>query len=232
MPFSLFLVLIWRFGRKPASYSILVIAALSLLISEWSSRHKPDADFYLAPSRICELLVGSICAFLKHKDTQKSNNPLALLGLAMILFSILYFDDSTPFPSLNALAPVSGTALIILFADHGSWATRFLSTKPFVGIGLNSYSAYLWYQPLFAFARIRSIVAPDSSLMLLLALVTLVLAALRWRFVEQPFRTGSPPRFSRNTIYATARIVGAAIVAFSFYDHIDNGLQYALRRAS
>ena len=91
------------------------------------------------------------------------------LGLGSIVFAILAFDASTPFPSLYALAPVGGTALIILFAGNGTWTARLLSVRPLVGIGLISYSLYLWHQPLFAFARVSSAHAPSQSLMLCLA---------------------------------------------------------------
>ena len=58
---------------------------------------------------------------------------------------------------MYALVPVLGVVLLVLYADKETLAAKLLSTKGFVGIGLISYSAYLWHQPLFAFARIRSL---------------------------------------------------------------------------
>ena len=55
-------------------------------------------------------------------------------------------------------------------------------------VGLLSYSAYLWHQPLFSFARIALCEPPPACLMLTLAAVALGLPALTWRFVEQPIR--------------------------------------------
>jgi peptidoglycan/LPS O-acetylase OafA/YrhL len=57
-----------------------------------------------------------------------------------------------------------------------------------VGIGLISYSAYLWQQPLFSFARYSSIQEPSKITYLLLILLALLLAFLTWKFVETPFR--------------------------------------------
>ena len=57
-----------------------------------------------------------------------------------------------------------------------------------MGVGLISYSAYLWHQPLLAFARIRNLDNPPQAEMLLLAAASIVIAYLSWRFVEQPFR--------------------------------------------
>jgi peptidoglycan/LPS O-acetylase OafA/YrhL len=189
MFFPLLLLLAWRFGRSRVFYMIVAIAAVSLLLCEWSSRTMPVANFYLAPTRAWELLAGSLCAFVQFGAEQKRNDLLAGLGLGLIVFAIFAFDTATPFPSLHALAPVGGTALIILFAGNGTWTARLLSVPPLVGVGLISYSLYLWHQPLFAFARIASADAPAQSLMLCLALLALGLSWLSWQYIEKPFRT-------------------------------------------
>jgi peptidoglycan/LPS O-acetylase OafA/YrhL len=59
------------------------------------------------------------------------------------------------------------------------WA--ILEQNGFVGIGIISYSAYLWHQPLYALARLRSINEPSQQIMLLLAFIT-------WQNIEKPFR--------------------------------------------
>ena len=74
-------------------------------------------------------------------------------GMALIGWGIFAYDAATPYPSFYTAVPVIGTALIILFGWQGTWTAKLLSTRPFVGIGLISYSLYLWHQPLFAFAR-------------------------------------------------------------------------------
>ncbi|SEW44297.1 Peptidoglycan/LPS O-acetylase OafA/YrhL, contains acyltransferase and SGNH-hydrolase domains [Cognatiyoonia koreensis] len=211
--FPIYLLLLWRFGRNPVFWSICVIATISLALSEWGWRNYPSANFYLAPTRAWELLAGSIAAFIISRHGVKSNNLLAAMGLAGIIYAIFAFDKFTPFPSLYALAPVGGTVLIILYSDRTTWVSKLLSTKGFVGIGLVSYSAYLWHQPLFAFARIRSYDQSGTPTLLGLGVVSLLLAWLSWRYIEQPFRKGSAsvlPR--RNQIFA-ASLVG--ILAFS-----------------
>ena len=227
--FPLFLLVLWRFGRERVFASVIGIAVLSLLLAEWGWRNTPTANFYLAPTRAWELLAGSICAFLTLGRAQWSNNALSGLGLALIVFALIYFDANTPFPSAYALAPVGGTALIILFAGQGTWVARLLSTPPFVAIGLISYSAYLWHQPLFAFARLRSLTEPSESLMATLAVAALLLAWATWYWVEQPFRKhAGPVQFSRRRVFAASGAVGALFVAIGVSGLVGRGFEWRL----
>lgn len=225
--FPVFLLLVWKFGRNKVFLSVVAIAVFSLLLSEWGWRNLPSANFYLAPTRAWELLAGSLCAFLAVGKQQRSNNLLSAVGLALIVFAIFYYDESTPFPSLYALAPVVGTALIILFAAQGTWTSRLLSTRGFVGIGLISYSAYLWHQPLFAFARIRSLTEPSHYLMAVLAVVAMLLAWATWRWVEHPFRKRAKPIFvTRRSVFAASCAVAAVFVLIGLAGHFGKGFEW------
>jgi peptidoglycan/LPS O-acetylase OafA/YrhL len=190
--FPLFLLLLWRAGRRNAVLATTLLALVSLFLSELGWRLAPVANFYLLPTRAWELLAGSLCAFWMRERPPSANGPLALLGLGMILYSVLVFNAETPFPSLHTLLPVGGAALVILYGEAGTLAARVLSARPMVGVGLVSYSAYLWHQPLFAFARIRSPLPPEPWVLALLAAASFPLAYLTWRYVERPFRARTP----------------------------------------
>ena len=167
---------------------IVVMATASLLLSEWGSRNQPSANFYLAPTRAWELFAGSIAAFVVQKNGVQKNNLLAMLGLVAIIFSIFAYDESTPFPSVYALVPVLGTMLLVLYAEKDTLVARVLSTKVLVGIGLISYSAYLWHQPLLAFARILLGGIADKWTLAISSLLSLALGYLSWRYVENYYR--------------------------------------------
>ena len=186
--FPLVLFCLRRFRKVKYLVGFTLLALASLAVAEWGWRNYPSQNFYFTPSRLWELLAGSICAAILYRRTQMKSEILAALGLAMILFSTVVFDAALPFPSLYTLVPVVGTCLIILFAEGGTMTARVLSIKPFVGIGLISYSAYLWHQPIFAFARIRHAEEVPDWAMMGLAVLALVLAWVSWRFIEQPFR--------------------------------------------
>jgi peptidoglycan/LPS O-acetylase OafA/YrhL len=186
--FPIFLFLAWRYGKNRVFWMIVVMAVISLLLSEWGWRNKATANFYLAPTRAWELFAGSIAAFIVQKRGVQKNDSLSLLGLAAIVFSIFAYDESTPFPSVYALVPVLGVVLLVLYADKDTLVAKLLSNKALVGIGLISYSAYLWHQPLFAFARIRMLDHPSLAVMAMLSTASVVLAYISWRFIEKPFR--------------------------------------------
>ena len=223
--FPLFLVVFWFLGTRKLFVLVAVAACFSLALAQFGGNLQiqypyiedraaffavPNWAFFLTPARAWELLFGVLVAFHLHaKPDTRANETLSVAGLGLILFAVFYFDASTPFPSLYALIPVVGTGLIILFARTDSHVGRFLSLPLFVGIGLISYSAYLWHQPLFAFARIGE---TDSPQMLsTLALCSFLFAWVSWRYVERPFR--DPNLISRRKIFIGS---GAATVMSIF----------------
>ncbi len=139
----------------------------------------------------------------------------------MIAFAVFAYDRNTPFPGFNALVPTIGTALLILFAHPHTVAGRILSNRALVGLGAISYSAYLWHQPLFAFARHRSLDEPSSSLLLMLSVATLALAYLSWRFVETPFRQRD--LFNRRKIFELAAVGSVLFVGIGIFGDVTHG---------
>lgn len=224
--FPLAFLVVLRFGRSLAFWSIVLVAMSSLVLAEVGSRLHPDAAFYLAPTRVWELMAGALAAFALHRREREGNALLAWLGLGMILFAVFAFGE-TRTPSLLTLIPVLGAVLIILHARPGTGAGALLASRPLVGIGLISYSAYLWHQPLFAFARIRFDTTPGPELMLLLAAASLGLAWLSWYFVEQPFRRRRRPLFpARPRLFAAGGVGAAVFIGFGVWGHAGDGLDW------
>ncbi|QPI73942.1 acyltransferase family protein [Sphingobium sp. Cam5-1] len=207
-----FPVLLILMRKQPAKLVIAFLVAAgigSLALAEATVRGGGSGLFFLPHTRAWELLFGSLCAYQLQGKGPTRNDFGALIGVLMIAYAILTFDSQTPFPSAWGLIPVIGTALIILFATHDSWVGRCLSFRPVVAIGLISYSAYLWHQPVFAFARAYSQDRPDALALSLMVPVALLLAYLSWRFVEAPFRDRG-----RVSVKAMICIFGPASIAF------------------
>ncbi|GMN14957.1 hypothetical protein MTsPCn7_27380 [Altererythrobacter sp. MTPC7] len=209
--FPIFLFLAWRFGRNRVFWMIAVSAFASLLLSEYLSRTDSATNFYLATSRVWELFAGSLAAFSVRKHGVRANDFLAMLGLLMVAASIFLFDSETPFPSFYALLPIVGVVLLVMFAHQETWAARILSSKAFVWVGLISYSAYLWHQPLFAFARIVSVEELFVAVALGLSGLSLALAWVSWKFIEAPFRDRN--FMTRNQVLSVSAATIVATVA-------------------
>ena len=228
--FPLFLMLMWRYRKRWILGSFMVIAAISLVTAQWGAYNEPDATFYLLPTRGWEFAIGAGIAFyflyrkqairtlLSHKLLDEA---LGLLGLLMIGYAVFVFDESTPFPSLYTLVPTIGAGLIILFSSSQTMAGRLLSTKPLVAVGLISYSAYLWHQPLFAFTRHRSLTEPSEITFAIMAFLSFPLAYLSWRYVEKPFRAKGG--YSRKSIFSFAIIGSALFIAIGLTGFINKG---------
>ncbi len=107
-----------------------------------------------------------------------------------------------------------GTALVVLFGRSETLTARVLASPLPVGIGLISYSSYLFHQPLFAFARLRLSNDPGFAVMAGLSLAALFLGYLSWRFVEQPFRGQVPRRLPRRRQVFGASL-GIAVALFT-----------------
>lgn len=228
--FPLFILLTWRLGKRWIVGLLLAAAAISLALAHWGAVNKPAETFFLLPTRGWELLIGAGIALYCTTDKPATGNAPSYtmtyqtgsgIGLAMLLYAVFVFDKSTPFPSLYTLVPTIGTALIILFAYPQTAVGALLGNTAFVSIGLISYSAYLWHQPLFAFARHRSVTAPGVTALLLLSLAAVALAYISWRFIEQPVRQGNG--ISRNRLFTACGTVTAVFLGIGMYGDFTNG---------
>lgn len=225
--FPLLLMLFWRFGYKALIVLVTIIAIASFALSEWGLRSHQEANFYLLPSRAWELMIGALTAFYLFKRKPNFGSGLSqflsLSGLLLILTGIFLLDKDDLFPGVYALLPTLGSTFIILFASKGTIVNQILSNKLMVLIGLISYSAYLWHQPLFAFARIA--IQDEIKPLLLTALCVLpfILAYLSWRWVEKPFRDRS--RFTRKQIFSAGFVISLVFIGIGLILVLNNGFE-------
>lgn len=210
--FPLILLVGWHWCRRQLGTLLAGLAIISLIWAELGNVSHPTATFFLLPSRSWELLAGALAALHGARLASRFGaiswlgQAASIAGLAAILVAVIGFNADTPFPGLYALIPVGGAVAILLFASSRTLVGRLLGSQLAVGIGLLSYSTYLWHQPLFAFARHASKEPLHWQMFVLLALASLGLAYLSWRFVERPFRTTG--KFTRKSI-ATFALAGS-----------------------
>jgi len=136
--------------RYRPRWLLSVIAALglaSLALAEAFMAVDPEAAFYQMPARYWELAAGGLIAALPVRALPRH---AASLGVLVTVAGCVY--PLGHFPGIGAVPAVAGAALVIL-AVHSGETNVFLRSRSMVGVGLISYSLYLWHWPLLAFYR-------------------------------------------------------------------------------
>ena len=214
--FPAILLIIFRFFKRRLNIILIIIFILSFSLAHYATFRHSSFAFFLLPARMWEFLIGTFIAFHlpSIKSTfrnQKKDQLGSAIGFVMIIISILFFDKETPFPGLYALLPTVGAGLVILFAHPPTVVGTMLGSRIFVGVGLISYSAYLWHHPFYAFARYRGLDRPGSATYLFLSPVILGLAYLTWKYVETPFR--KKLLIKRNMVFQYALISSVSLLS-------------------
>lgn len=217
------LVVVLLRKRLPFAAVLGTLTVASFVLSVTLSRRQPNASFYLLHTRAWELLFGALAAYyVDQRNRIHGNGYLAASGLLLILASIFFIQPDIPYPYTYALSPCAGTALILVFGRRDTLVGRLLSSPIMVGLGLVSYSAYLWHQPLFALARLTRVSEPPMSVYALLTIATFVLAYLSWRYIEKPFR--SPILISKRQIFALSGATSLALASVGLGIALTRGL--------
>lgn len=229
--FPILAIAAYRYCRKYFLAILVFSCLLSLLFAELMQARDQTLNFYILLSRFWELAIGSVLAYVELNRKVLQNNAfrslLPTLGLLLITYSVLVFDDKTPHPSLYTLIPVLGVALIIGFASEDDWVGRLLGRKLFVWIGLISYSAYLWHFPIFALSR-HTPVDHSNLEKLEWVLLALILSAISYVLIEKPFRDRF--KVGDKVFVFSISLSAVAVIAFSlatingYIENNDKGL--------
>lgn len=145
-------------------------------------------SFYSAPTRAWEFGAGALLAILGWRATGRLSAALAAGGAFVLVLAGLFLKQFPHFPGFLALVPVLATVALIAGGESAP-ANRVLSSAPLRWIGDRSYSWYLWHWPLIVFSRL---LWPESWLApALAAFVSVIPAALSYKWVEAPWRQAS-----------------------------------------
>ena len=185
---------------------VLLVTALSLMVSENLAYTGSSQGFYLLHSRAWEFGIGGALALVAPIDAQlqarfpahadRLRDLLGVTGVLAIVATAFVAGGTTAWPGLAALPIALGTAAVIAAGPQASLNRHLLSSLPARWIGERSYALYLWHWPPLAFLHIlaaeRSL-APAVVIAWSLALMVpaVLLAHLSLRYVEAPLRRRS-----------------------------------------
>ncbi len=199
-------VLVARRTRRPLTTVIGITAgavlAASLGLSIVVTESETARAYFLTRTRIWELAAGGLLASMVRTGwirpwSRRVATTAASVGGVLVIAPVLVYGADTAFPGVGALAPVSGT-LMLLAAGIGCATNpiaRLLSLAPVRVVGRWSYGIYLWHWPVIGLVLLadeRWGLPGARQQHVLVAVVTSVgLAALSHRLVENPVRRSS-----------------------------------------
>ncbi|MEO1575489.1 MAG: acyltransferase family protein, partial [Pseudomonadota bacterium] len=180
----------------------------------------PSFAYYMLPTRAGELLTGALLAHGVNAGWRPTSRTVAEAaawsGLVLVVGSLWWLSEQRVFPGWQAVPPTLGTALLIFAGlDARATVSRLFQRQPLVFIGLLSYSAYLIHWPILAFLRYAGV--PIGPVVGVIAVaLTIFLAWLSYRFVEQPLRrtrAGAMAVFIRQYALPAGALMFLALVA-------------------
>ena len=201
-------------SQGPYLLVLTLVAAVSLVLSLVVTYVMPPVAFFSLPTRAWQLAVGGLVALTANQWRRMPIPAVEItgwVGLSVIALACTLFSPATRYPGTAALLPTLGAALVIGAgcAAPARGCGRVLTLPLMQAIGRISYSWYLWHWPLLLVALWALAPALGHALWLALAaiMVSLGLAVLTLRFIENPLRYAAPIRRSE---FASVALGGAA----------------------
>ncbi len=181
--------------RQPLLFALFIgVFIISLMGAAFLSENSPKYSFYMFYTRGWEFAIGGLIALDIIPAIKKRwlNELIALLAFMGLMASFVFLSAKQNLFLGGYLLPCLASALLIYTAKEvagATWVSRFLSLKIFVGIGLISYSLYLWHWPLISFYKNITYVQNISlAVALIIVIFAFLLSLLSYHFIEKPFR--------------------------------------------
>ena len=200
--------------KKNSRYIIRII--LGLIFLSIFSTFIPIGNYnsyFLTHIRAYELLIGSLFAVcvIQNKSFIAINNGKYYAWLLLIIIIGCLFLPKDYFYTegyLERIVICLSTAMLIIINVQKNSISKFLSMRLMVGIGLISYSLYLWHWVVLALLRYiyMSYYLPDSA-MIFAVCSMFILAIFTYYLIEKPIKKIS--KFNKNYL------IGCAFVYFS-----------------
>ncbi|GAA3655888.1 acyltransferase family protein [Microbacterium marinilacus] len=202
--------------RRAIAWVLATVTLGSLVMSIVMTSVLPSAAYFITPTRAWEFGIGGLLALVPAAASPTLRATAAWVGAAGIVATAFLYDGQTPFPGWHALLPVLATAAVIwagTTSARGSLA-HLARLRPVQYLGDISYSLYLWHWP--PIVVLPYVLGRDMTFWELCGVLalTIVLADLTKRFVEDPVRSAGvlTSRAPRVSLYVAAAAMVVALV--------------------
>lgn len=243
--FPVLLIMLLALAARSKRRHWFVAGALAVLalLSAWrmGALYVPGADpsrvYYGTDTRAFELLIGAVFAVLLRGRAFGDRSPerdrlatwidragrvLATPAMVILVVGFVILDDASAIPfrgGLAVLCVLTAAPIIAGSSRTGSAVQRLLATEPLRRVGLLSYALYVWHWPVIVFLGDGRIGLPAIVRGILEVAVSVALAYLTYRYVEQPVRAGGlralvphRPRWGRAVAVALVAALTVALV--------------------
>lgn len=199
----------------------VLVVTMALCSAGWMAWiYHPGADpnrvYYGTDTRAFALLIGAALALIWRSDRLAPLIPLrsrwildgvGVMSLVVILAMMGRANPYTPSLYRGGLFGFSilSAVLVAVLAHPATRLGRLFGVSPLRWIGARSYGIYLWHYPVIVLTAPFTLNTFHWPLALAQTAASITLAALSWRFLEEPIRRGAARRLWRRLFPAQHR---------------------------
>ena len=223
LPILIWLLVVALRSRAAEKVSKAVIILLSVIVFSsliagiYLTYAEPVSSYFFTQVRAWQFGAGALLASVWTYVPQNRKFKLLslIVGLGLIVASALLLDGAMAYPGFWAIIPTLGAVLAIASDLEDGPIARLLAWRPIQFVGDVSYSIYLWHWPLIILLPLvignLTTVAKISIIV-----ISLGLAALSQKYIEQPFINLGRRQGARNrTAIAGMAVACGALLAGS-----------------
>ncbi len=202
---------------------LLVLVISSLSWSQYLVANSDNSGYFSATSRAFELGIGGLLAIAfpaVERLSPATRNGGALFGVLLVCWCMATFSTLTPFPGVDAMPVLIGSALVLAGTEAGV-VGRFFSHRVPRMFGRISYSLYLWHWPIFVLAAALTFsgTLSTSATLGLLGFAVLV-SWLSQKWIESPLQHGPLLKSTGRALGAGLALIALTVLASLVAQHM------------
>jgi peptidoglycan/LPS O-acetylase OafA/YrhL len=209
--FPIYCILFYK--KKFFLLSLISFFIISFILANSFGAQYPNANFFLTPTRIWEILSGVFFMFFEKKKISINSKILDLAcsaALVIIISSFILLNNLDNIPNIKLLPAIISTGVLIVYGANSNVVQKILCNKPVVFIGLISYSLYMLHQPILAFNKNLILFEENILFKIIFFIVLVFISSLTWKFIEQPSRNYK--KISTKKFLIVVSLIGTVIL--------------------